>query len=88
MKNANKLAEMSFICLFFVFVPFGIFVVPKTKSSYYSTLSKIQSMNSDISRILLYTDGSKDEFTTSNIIFAPIMRKWNNSIDDFDHFID
>ena len=29
------------------------------KSSYYSTLSKIQFMNSDISRILLYTDGSK-----------------------------
>ena len=27
MKNANKLTRMSFICLFFVFVPFGILVV-------------------------------------------------------------
>ena len=42
------------------------------KSRYYSTLSKIQSMNSDISRILLYTDGSKVEFATSAVTFAPI----------------
>ena len=58
------------------------------KSSYYSTLSKIQSMNSDKSRVLLYTDGSKIEFATSAVTFAAILRNWNNIIDNFDRFIE
>ena len=58
------------------------------KSSYYSTLSKIQSINSDKSRDLLYTDRSKIEFATSAVTFAPILRKWNNIIDNFDRFIE
>ena len=58
------------------------------KSSYYSTLSKIQSMNSDKSRVLLYTDRSKIEFATSAVTFAPILRNWNNIIDNFDRFIE
>ena len=58
------------------------------KSSYYSTLSKIQSMNSDKSRVLLYTDGSKIEFATSAVTFAPIMRNWSSIINNFDRFIE
>ena len=68
------------------------FQIEKTKesakSSYYSTLSKIQSMNSDKSRVLLYTDGSKIEFATSAVTFSPILRSWNNIIDNFYRFIE
>ena len=39
------------------------------KSSYYSTLSKIQSINADKSQMLLYIEGSKTEFSTSAVFF-------------------
>ena len=58
------------------------------KSSYYSTLSKIQSINADKSRVLLYTDGSKTEYSTSAVTFAPIMRNWNSFTDNFTRFIE
>ena len=58
------------------------------KSSYYSTLSKIQLINADKSQILLYTDGSKTEFSTSAVTFAPITRNWNNFTDNFNRFIE
>ena len=58
------------------------------KSSYYSILSKIQSINADKSQILLYTDGSKTEFSTSAVTFAPITRNWNNFTDNFNRFIE
>ena len=45
-------------------------------------------MNFDKSRVLLYTDGSKIEFATSAVTFAPILRNWNNIIDNFDRFIE
>ena len=45
-------------------------------------------MNSDKSRVLLYTDGSKIEFATSAVTFAPIMRNWSSIINNFDRFIE
>ena len=45
-------------------------------------------MNSDKPRILLYANESKIEFATSAVTLAPIMRNWNNFIDDFEHFIE
>ena len=54
----------------------------------YSTVSNIQSMNSDKSRVLFYTDGSKIEFATSAVTFAPIISNRTNIIDKFTHFIE
>ena len=58
------------------------------KSSYYSTLSKIKSMNPDKSRVLLYIDESKIEFATSAVTFAPIIRNWSNIVKNFKRFIE
>ena len=45
-------------------------------------------MNSNKSRVLLYTDGPKIEFATSAVTFAPIRRNWSSIINNFDLFIE
>ena len=45
-------------------------------------------MNSDKSRVLVYTDGSKIEFASSAVTYAPIMRNWRKFNNIFNRFIE